>query len=79
MIAASGVAAGRWTRLHPLVAATLVAILPAVLAVIAMAGFMADARSVYGAGLLAFVAAAGIAAFGAFLGWLRRKHVEGIG
>ncbi len=70
---------GRWTRLHPLVIAGMTAVLPGALAMLVMAGMFADGSAMMFAGLAAYGIAGGVAGFGAFMGWLRRRHVERIG
>lgn len=77
-IALVAAALGRWTRWHPLVIAALVGLVPAVLAVFVMAGAFADGAAILAAGAAVYVVTGGFAAFGAFLGWLRRTHAERI-
>ena len=73
-VAAVAAALTRFTRLHPLLAALLVALPVAALGAVAAAGLMSTA--VWGAALLALLIAAGPAALGAFGGWLLRHHRE---
>ena len=72
--ALAGAALARWTRLHPLLVGALVAIPIAVLATAVAAATMSPAA--LGAGLVTWTVAAAIGGIGAFLGWLRRKHIE---
>jgi len=73
-----GAALGRWTRLHPLVIGAAIGLLPAALGALMMAGFFADGTTIVVFAGIAFVVGGGIAALGAFCGWLRRMNLERI-
>lgn len=73
--ALAGAALARWTHWHPLVIAGMLGSVPALLAMVAAAGTLADGATVLVAGAMAFVVAGAFAGFGTFMGWLRRAHV----
>ena len=72
----AGAAAGRWTRMHPLVAALAVGAVPGVLGMLAAAAFATEGGAILLMGTFAWLLGSAAAAFGAFIGWLRRKHIE---
>jgi len=77
-LALVGPVLGRWTRLHPLVIGGAIGLLPGLLGALAMAGFFAGGPTILIVGGMCFVAGGGIAALGAFGGWLRRMNLERI-
>ena len=72
--ALAGAGVARWTRWHPLLIGPLVAIPVAVLALLVAAGAMSPGALAVGG--IAWLIAATAGALGAFLGWLRRKHIK---
>ena len=78
-LALAAAVAGRWTRLHPMVVGTILALVPGGLGAMAMAGFMAGGRAILLFGGVAFLLGAAVGSFGAWMGRLRRQHVERTG
>jgi hypothetical protein len=75
-IALVGAGLGRWTRWPVLAIAALLGFIPGTLGLMAMAAFSDEGRAILlfaGAG---FLMGGAIAAIGAFVGRLRRTHVE---
>jgi hypothetical protein len=75
-LALVGAALGRWTRLHPLLVGAAIGLLPALLGTLMMAGFFADGAAIVVFAGIGFAVGGGVAALGAFGGWLRRMNVE---
>jgi len=72
----SGGAFGRWTRWHPLAIGTVVGLLPGALGAFAMMTFATEVGAILLFGALAFFIGSGLTTLGAYIGWLRRKHIE---
>ena len=73
-ISALSAVAGRWTRLHPLAIALLAGV-PGGLVGFLIAGLTLSPAALP-VGAIAFVITAVAGALGAFLGWLRRTHLQ---
>ncbi len=71
-----GAALGRWTRWHPLVIAPVVGLLPGAFGMVAVAAFATDGAAILVGTAAAFLLGTGVSGLGAFMGWLRRKHIE---
>jgi hypothetical protein len=74
IVAVLGAALARWTRLHPLLVAGILALAGGGLGVVATVGFVG--ANPWPFGVMAIIVFGFIGALGAFMGWLRRKHVE---
>jgi len=74
MSALIGGAAGRWTRAHPLAIGLMVCLPGALVTTLLFAGLMSPAALVAG-GMFGLVFWS-CGAFGAFVGRLRRRHIE---
>ena len=73
---AAGAALGRWTRWHPLLIGAAIAIVPGALGLLLSAAFSTDGAAILVTGGIWFLVGGLVSSFGAFLGWLRRKHIE---
>lgn len=71
-----GVAAGRWTRWHPLVPGATVWLFGGLATAFVLAGFASP--TALAAGMMVGLTFGAAGAFGAFLGLLRRQHIERI-
>lgn len=69
-----GAGVARWTRLHPLLVGVVAGIPAGLLGFVIAAGAMSPAAIGFGA--IVWLIAAATGAFGAFVGWLRRKNME---
>ena len=75
-VAVIGTGFGRWTRWHPLAIGAAPGLLPGALGVLFAAAFATQCGAILLFGAVAFVSGSWAAGVAAYVGWLRRKHIE---